>query len=77
MSDVCQFCMAGTVGAQKAQLVLYEGSWQPWPLVAPMPDDVPVILCDICPGCDRERFNEQEVPRLNQKIAERNQRASA
>lgn len=69
MSDgPCQFCMSGSsFGSEKAQLVLYEGRWHPWPLVTPRPD-APMVLTDICPVCDRERFNDEEVPRLNAKI---------
>jgi len=68
MSEPCQFCMAGSgFGAEKAQLVLYEGFWRPWPLVMSRPD-APMILADVCPVCDRERFNAEEVPRLNAKL---------
>lgn len=68
MSEPCQYCMAGSsFGTEKAQLVLYEGHWQPWPLVMSRPD-APMVHCDICPVCDRERFNEEEVPRLNEKF---------
>lgn len=69
MTTVCQFCMSGSsLGSERAQLVLCEGQWQPWPLVASRPE-APMILADICPVCDRERFNAEEVPRLNAKIA--------
>jgi hypothetical protein len=64
----CPFCMSMSsrvVG--KAQLVLFEGRWQPWPLVSPLPD-APMVLADVCPACDRERFNAEEVPRLNRKL---------
>ena len=69
MSDnPCQFCMSGSsLGSEKAQIVLYEGRWQPWPLVMSRPD-TPVIMTDICPVCDTERFNVEEVPRLNAAI---------
>lgn len=73
----CQFCMSGSsFGTEKAQLVLWEGQWRPWPLVASRPD-APMILADICPVCDRERFNEEEVPRLNEKINRLRERQSA
>lgn len=69
MSDPCQYCMGGrSLGAFKAQLVLFEGSWEPWPLVMPRPA-VPTILADVCPVCDTERFNTEEVPRLNARMA--------
>lgn len=69
----CQFCMDGR---EKAQLVLHEGAWHPWPLVCALPDAAPTLLCDICPGCDRDRFNAEEVPRLNEKIAALKRRAN-
>lgn len=69
----CQFCMSGSsLESEKAQLVLFEGRWQPWPLVMSRPEGAPMILADICPVCDRVRFNEEEVPRLNEKIARQN-----
>jgi len=75
MSEPCQFCMAGSsFGTSKAQLVLYEGSWQAWPLVMSIPYDCPVIVSDICPVCDTERFNNEEIPILNKKIAEYNEK---
>lgn len=67
----CQYCMSGgsfSIPNEKAQLVLYDNVWQPWPLVTPIPDNAPMLLCDVCPVCDRERFNAEEVPRLNAKI---------
>lgn len=65
----CQYCMSGSsAGSQRALLILVNGQWQPWPLVAAKPD-VPTLLCEICPVCDRENFNVEEVPRLNAKIA--------
>ena len=71
MTEPCQYCMSGSsFGQESAQLVLIDGQWQPWPLVAARPE-VPMILADICPVCDRERFNAEEVPRLNAKIAAR------
>lgn len=69
----CQYCMDGR---DKAQLILCEGAWQPWPLVASLPPHDAMILCDVCPECDRERFNTEEVPRLNDKISARNSRAA-
>ena len=69
MSGPCQYCMAGSsLGPEKPQLVLYEGHWQPWPLVMPLPGVAYVVRCDICPACDRERFNAEEVPRLNKRF---------
>lgn len=66
----CQYCMSGSsLGNQKAQLVLFEGSWEPWPLVSPRPDGAPLILSSICPVCDRERFNAEAVPQINERIA--------
>lgn len=71
----CQFCMSGSsFGREDAQLVLYEGQWQPWPLVSPRPN-APVIRTSICPVCERERFNAEAIPILNEKIAE-HQRAA-
>lgn len=70
MTDICQFCMSGSnFGAEKAQLILWNGRWQPWPLVSSKPD-APMLLADVCPVCDTQRFNAEEVPRLNEKIAE-------
>lgn len=69
MNNICQFCMSGSdFGTEKAQLVLHEGQWQPWPLVMTRPEAAPMLLTDICPVCDREKFNDEEVPRLNAKI---------
>jgi hypothetical protein len=62
----CQFCMSGE---QQAQLILHEGQWQPWPLVASRPTNAPRLLSGICPVCDRERFNAEAVPKLNAAIA--------
>ncbi len=59
-------------GDQKAQLILCDGQWQPWPLVASLPPHQGLVLCNVCPECDRERFNEEEVPRLNKVIEARN-----
>lgn len=64
-SGPCQHCM----DEGRAQLVLVEGSWQPWPIVATRPDNAPMITTEVCPICDTERFNTEEVPRLNAKIA--------
>lgn len=77
----CQFCMSGSsLSRQRAQLVLLDGVWQPWPLVMARPD-TPMILCEVCPVCERERFNTEEVPRLNyilyRRAVERTDRESA
>lgn len=63
----CQLCMDDG----RAQLVLHEGAWHPWPLVCVRSDDAPVIATRICPACETDRFNAEEVPRLNDVIAHR------
>jgi hypothetical protein len=60
----CQLCM--NEPGHSAQIVLIDGQWRPWPLVAARNDDWPTIRC-ICPECDRDGFNA-DVPRMNDLI---------
>ncbi len=68
MTIPCQFCLSdSSLGRQRVQLVLLDGTWQPWPLITARPD-APMLLCEVCPVCERERFNAEELDRLNANI---------
>lgn len=64
----CQLCMGG---AEKAQYLLIDGHWQPWPLVASKPDDVPCVRLR-CYICDVDGYRE-DAAAMNKRIAETNQ----
>lgn len=65
----CQLCMSGSsFGAEKAQYLLINGHWNPWPLVASKPDNVPCVRLR-CHICDEAGYRE-DAAALNARIAE-------
>lgn len=60
----CQLCMNGE---EKAQYLLIDGQWQPWPLVASKPDDVPCMRLR-CHVCDEAGYRE-DAAEINGRIA--------
>ena len=64
----CQLCM-GECG-RSAQMVLADGQWLAWPLVAARNDDWPVVRV-FCPECSPDEY-AADIPRINAAIAQRN-----
>ena len=69
MSDwPCQLCM--NEGGRSAQLVLIDGQWQSWPLVAARNGDWPLVRV-FCPECHPDEY-QADIPHLNAAIERRN-----